>query len=83
MVALITSICGVAIGALGLIATAQANQHINAISDLRKQILDELNKGVGLADDGLMETLYGQLQIELDAAQSQLNLYIASKSPGV
>lgn len=80
MISFITAALGAVTGILGLIATHEANAITKEIVSLKNQILDELNKGITAADDGLLETLYAKLQIQMDAAQTQINTYIASRA---
>lgn len=56
---------------LKLINTENARKHENRIVDLKKQLLEEENKGQQ-AVDSRIEMLYQELQIELEAAKNEI-----------
>lgn len=79
MIALISAALGLASGIFSWLNTKESLQHINNIADLQDQYNQELAKGVGMEDDALLETIYAQLTVEIQAAQAQLALANSSK----
>ena len=79
MLGLISAALGLATSVFSFLGQQANMTHINNVADLENQFNAEVAKGVGAMDDGLLETIYANLQIELEAARSQLALASASK----
>ena len=70
---------GLAESVLKIIATDVARKLITDVSDIKLQILAEEDLGY-LSDDAKLETLYRKAKILIEAAKSEVDLYVSKKA---
>jgi hypothetical protein len=67
-----------ALGVLQFIGNEQAMSYVSQLNNARLELQAELSKGAN-ADDGKVESLYGQIQILGQTVQEQFSIYQAQK----